>query len=375
MWTVSYLAQAYLYWSFRGAVKNGKARLAVLAFLAAMMTLMMFRSRLFVGEWGEWLSRLTLLWIGCLIFLTVAMAVRDTLTIVASVIGKRTGRLWRANFRSRPSFLAACGAGLFLFGYSLHEAASVRVTVLTIETDKLPQNTREVRIAAFADFHLDRFSRLSRLEEAVAMANAQKPDIIAVLGDFVDTDMTGRDADLETLRGLAAPGGKYFVVGNHEVYRGVGQAVAFMAAAGFRTLRGETVEVEGITVAGVDDPLVGGRRSITATLARRDPERFTLLLSHRPETPPEARGMFDLQLSGHTHGGQIWPGWILSRFVNAHVRGLTALDAPDTDGRTGGAIYVTNGIGYKGPPVRLFTPPEIVVVVLIRTDNPHVPAE
>lgn len=366
MWLLTYLAHLYLYWSFRRVVADRRWRSALIGFLSAITALLLLRNRLFASSWGAYFSEFLFLWVGCLAFVSSCLIVRDVFRLIAERVAGRTGGI-AATLRSRRCFFAALCAGIAMSAYAVYEATDVRVTTLTIATNRLPPDVRRLRIAAIADFHLHRFSRLSRLESLVGLVNAQQPDVIVMLGDFVDTAMSGRGGELAALRALDAHAGKYSVIGNHEVYRGINQSVAFMDAAGFRTLRGEAVEVGGIVVAGVDDPLVATRKGVPDVLRDTDAARFVLLLSHRPETPPEARGMFDLQLSGHTHGGQIWPLRMLMRLARGDaVGGYSAPPAAEGGGAGRGAVYVTTGVGYKRPPMRLFVPPEIVVVDLVR---------
>jgi len=170
---------------------------------------------------------------------------------------------------------------------------------------------------------------------------------------------------------LNPPLGKFAIAGNHEFYAGIRQSGRFLRAAGFNLLRNDGFKLNGlINLVGVDDPAgkrrypqngqVGKEEKIL--LANSDSERFTLLLKHRPTVEMESIGQFDLQLSGHTHGGQIFPFNLITRLYYSNQRGLYRLDK-------GSVLYVSRGTGTWGPPMRFLSPPEVTVIELQRVDG------
>jgi len=199
----------------------------------------------------------------------------------------------------------------------------------------------------------------------VEKTNHLSPDLIAITGDLVDGSVKDLGAMVEGLRHLRAKDGVYFVIGNHELYSGVEEWVAFLASLGIRTLRNERVAIrgaEGFDLAGVDDPQVAryrpSERMDVALAARgRDPSRALVLMAHQPKAIFDAaRAAVDLQLSGHTHGGQIFPFRYFVKLDQPYVSGL------HQHGET--AIYVSQGTGYWGPPMRLAAPAEITQIVI-----------
>jgi hypothetical protein len=166
-------------------------------------------------------------------------------------------------------------------------------------------------------------------------------------------------------RSIPAPLGKYAVTGNHEFYAGIGSALAFTRRAGFTVLRGEMVVVEKVLrIAGVDDPTGEAldsdpRPSEAEILGGAASSLFTLLLKHRPVVSAEARSRIDLQLSGHTHRGQLFPFRLLVRFSYPFLAGLYTFEE-------GGALYVSRGTGTWGPRMRFLSPPEITVIDIER---------
>lgn len=166
------------------------------------------------------------------------------------------------------------------------------------------------------------------------------------------------------LRDIRPRLGKFAITGNHEFYAGISEAIAFIQDAGFVMLRGEGLNVAGvINIAGVDDP-AGSRYGLASeaaeniALSKLSGKYFTLLLKHQPVLNGAASGSFDLQLSGHTHGGQIFPfNLVTSRFFRYH-RGYFNLP-------NHARLYVSRGTGTWGPPIRFLSPPEITVIDLV----------
>jgi predicted MPP superfamily phosphohydrolase len=167
---------------------------------------------------------------------------------------------------------------------------------------------------------------------------------------------------ISALHRIKAPLGKYAVTGNHEYYAGLKQAADFTQKAGFTLLHNNSISIKnGVVITGVDDPTAGDSEksaSETELLARIPDDNFSLLLKHRPEINMDAQQNFNLQLSGHTHQGQIFPfGWLI-RLGYPMGHGLHQT-APDRH------IYVSRGTGTWGPPIRVLAPPEITIIDLV----------
>ena len=298
---------------------------------------------------------------------------------IVSLLRPRGCLLRRVLAPQRSVPLALCVA-LLLSGYALWEAQHPRLVHLVISTDKLPAGMERFRIAAFSDLHLSRSIGPEFLEPVVHMINEADADVFVSLGDLVDTDMRGRDADAALLRSIKTRLGSYGVLGNHEQYRGLKNSLDFHAKAGIRLLRNEYLSLGPIELLGVDDPVVpiqpdGTPEGLATTLRQKSgtmqPHRpFALFLCHRPQAPDtflQGPPLFDLMLSGHTHGGQIQPaGWFFGHFMHKAPHGLGDY--------AGAKRFVTNGVGYWGPPMRLGSPPEVLIIDLVpessRTPGP-----
>ena len=257
------------------------------------------------------------------------------------------------------SLLAA--ASVTVYGY--FEALNIRVEGVTIRSPKIPREIGRIRIAQISDVHLGLLVGVKRLRRILERVSALEADILVSTGDLVDGRMQDRETLAVMLRNIQTAYGKYAVTGNHEYYSGLEQGVRFTQQAGFRVLRGEADRIGAhLAIAGVDDatgtsPKGVGRTSMQGALAGVSPHRFTILLKHRPivENPGGAR--FDLQLSGHTHKGQMFPFNLVTRISYPYLAGLFPLTS-------GGHLYVSRGTGTWGPPIRFLSPPEITCLDL-----------
>jgi predicted MPP superfamily phosphohydrolase len=223
------------------------------------------------------------------------------------------------------------------------------------------------RIVQISDIHIGPVLGRGFAAALTERVNALAPDLVAVTGDLVDGEVERLRDEVEPFAALRARHGVYFVTGNHDVYSGGEPWVARVRELGIRPLRNERVEIggaAGFDLAGVDDHrgdwVRGSSEDLGKALAGRDPARAVVLLAHDPGTFRRAATHdVDLQLSGHTHGGQIWPFNFIVRLAVPWVAGLH---------RTGASqLYVSRGSGFWGPPMRLFAPAEITEIVLSRS--------
>lgn len=247
---------------------------------------------------------------------------------------------------------------LILLAYGLVAARQIQVEEISITTPKLA--TGQVTIAQISDLHLGVMLGDEFLERVIARLREIRPDILVATGDIVDGQGDDLDALARRFQSYAPPLGAYAVTGNHEHYAGLETSLRFLRHAGFAVLRGESVKAGGIVLTGVDDPAaipVGQHARLDARQARAsvNKDAFIVLLKHQPVV--DSATLFDLQLSGHTHGGQIFPFVYLTRLAYRVHTGLTEL----ADGRR---LYVSRGTGTWGPPIRLFAAPEITLITI-----------
>ncbi|WP_432155378.1 metallophosphoesterase [Streptomyces sp. bgisy153] len=231
---------------------------------------------------------------------------------------------------------------------------------VTVPLAKLPRAAHGYRIAVVSDIHLSPVLGRGFAEKVVETVNATQPDLIAVVGDLVDGSVKDLGPAAAPLSRLTARHGSYFVTGNHEYFSGAEQWVEEVRRLGLRPLENDRTEMPWFDLAGVND-VAGEREGRGPDFARalddRDPARACVLLAHQPVQVHEAvRHGVDLQLSGHTHGGQLWPGNLVAAAANPTVAGLERYG--DTQ------LYVTRGAGAWGPPTRVGAPSDITVVEL-----------
>lgn len=301
-------------------------------------------------------SWVSYVWMGYLFLFCSTALLFDIAHVLAAFAGIR----WPLG---DAAMLFAVGLlALALLGYGFFEARHIRIEQIVVTTPKLPASTRHVTIAQISDLHLGAMLNDEFLDRVIAKLREAKPDIVVATGDIVDGQGDHLDALASRLHALQPPLGAYAVIGNHETYVGLDRSLAFLRSAGFIVLRGETASVGGIVLAGVDDPsaaLTGqGVRTDTARMRAAVPQgSFVVLLKHQPVVDSEIP--FDLQLSGHIHGGQIFPFGLLTQLAYHVHTGLTQLAG-------GGKLYVSRGTGTWGPPIRLFAPPEIALIRIER---------
>lgn len=244
-----------------------------------------------------------------------------------------------------------------------------RVNDLTVTLKRLPRSLDGLRIVQITDLHIGPMINGNWLRRVVEKINALKPDLVVITGDLVDGSVNELRGHVAPLADLQTAYGTYFVTGNHEYYSGAEQWCAYIASLGVRVLRNERIsippEAEGdsFDLAGVDDwasrHFRGGGANLSKALAGRDPDKALILLAHQPAAAHEAASHgVDLQLSGHTHAGQIWPFTYLVYLQQPYRVGLYRYN--DTEMQ----VYVSPGTGYWGPPMRLGTSAEITHITL-----------
>ncbi|MFE2425105.1 metallophosphoesterase [Streptomyces hokutonensis] len=235
-----------------------------------------------------------------------------------------------------------------------------KVKRITVALAKLPRSAHGFRIAVVSDIHLGPVLGRGFAQKVVDTINATQPDLIAVVGDLVDGSVKDLSPAAEPLAGLRARHGTFFVTGNHEYYSGAEQWVEKVRDLGLRPLENARTELPAFDLAGVNDLAgtdEGQGPDFTRALGDRDRSRPAVLLAHQPILIHDAvRHGVDLQLSGHTHGGQLWPGNLIADLTNPTLAGVERYG--DTQ------LYVSRGAGAWGPPVRVGAPSDITVVDL-----------
>jgi uncharacterized protein len=242
--------------------------------------------------------------------------------------------------------------------YGLVNAATIRINRITVKLPGLPASWRGRVAALVTDTHLGHIKGRRFLSRIVTSLRQLRADVVFISGDLFDGTHVDANRLVSPWKQLTPKFGSYFVSGNHDEFSDSSQYLDAIRKSGIRVLHNETVDLDGLQVLGVTYHDSANPERFTSILANADldPARASVLLSHVPHSLPipEKRGI-SLQLSGHTHGGQIFPfTWFTSRVFGAYTYGLK---------RFGDLlVYTSSGAGTWGPPLRVCTAPEIVLI-------------
>ena len=304
-------------------------------------------------------SYLSMAWLS---FLLVATLARDALLVATAFAAAADAHRWLREYGA-PLVYAASVIALFIG--ALTALRGPRLAKVDVAVEGLHPDLDGFRIAQVSDLHVGLTIRERFVTRTVELANSVDADIVVLTGDIVDGSVEALAPHVAPLRDFKAP--VFFILGNHDCYSGAAQWIAHFRAMGMRVLlnSGETLRKgeASMWIGGVLDPAIrlsNPTLAPDAGLAAKGSEgaSFRLLLAHNPKLAPlGARAGFDLQLSGHTHGGQFFPWTLAVRLVHApHVAGLSR-EGPMQ-------VYVSAGTGSWGPPVRFGTTPELTLVTL-----------
>ncbi|HSM92883.1 MAG TPA: metallophosphoesterase [Anaeromyxobacteraceae bacterium] len=318
-------------------------------------------------------------WLGIAFLLVSALLAVDLLRLVAGAAAQVREWLARADAPptdpERRQLIARAVAGTTLAVVATAAGAAVRtaggpaeIADVPVRLPRLPRALDGLTIVQISDLHVGPTIRQREVDRVVEQANALRPDVVVVTGDLVDGTVGELGPIVAGLGRLRSRWGVHFVTGNHEYFSGVDAWLRFLPRLGMRVLRNERVTIGdaggALELAGVDDWHAGryGRGhgyDLAKALAGHDPERPLVLLAHQPlGVEAGVRQGVGLQLSGHTHGGQIFPFNLAVHAAFRYVRGLYAVE-------DGAHVYVSKGTGYWGPPMRLGFPPEITRITLL----------
>lgn len=354
---------------------------AILILFGVSVPLAMWTTRLLDARLGHALGWPAFVWMGWLSLLMLGFLALDGIRMLrwsarhgwAMMQTARPAELadpTRRMFFARVAGGAVATAATGTLGWGMREALhGLQINEVPVTLARLPASFDGFTIAQLTDIHVGFTVSRSFVEALVERTNALRPDLIAITGDLVDGDVATLAHAVAPLADLRAPHGVYFVTGNHEYYSGVEPWVAELRRLGITVLRNQHVRIgqgpgpgDGFDLAGIDDhdaARFGDDQGpdLARALAGRDPARELILLAHQPRQVLATRDHgVGLQLSGHTHGGQIWPWHYLARAQQGFLAGLHR----DRDTQ----IYVSRGSGYWGPPVRVGAPAEIAKIIL-----------
>ena len=345
----------YVYSRIAGGLMLSRAaagRLRLTFLIAAFsFVLSEFLSRRLAADWLKPLEYFGIFWLGIISISLSVFIIADTLRLFFYT--QQSGY-----FSVAVSIIAV----LLVTAYSVYNVSrGLKTKEIKIKTEKLPAGVRQFSIVQLSDLHIDSMKNLKWLKDIVNKTNALEPDLIVITGDLIDSNVCNLHGYCETLAKLKSKYGVYGVTGNHEYYAGLENFMNIAKVAGIKVLRNEKVTVGGILeLAGVNDKegerFDGGGPDYESALKNCDFKKPVVLLDHRPVSFTKNSDKIDLQLSGHTHAGQIPPMDLFVWLLYKYPFGLHK--------RNDSHIYTTFGTGTWGPPMRLFSRSEIVKIVL-----------
>jgi predicted MPP superfamily phosphohydrolase len=374
----------------KDTTRPGRTRWVLTAALIALATVLLaalILPRVIGVTESTWVVWPGYIWFGLVVYLFLTLLVLEPVRLALWAWVKRTPlqatgtTTTEPAAQDEPTARAAVNRRVFLARASAAAAGAASVSVVGVgmasalgppDLLHVPVRLRKLdpvfngfRIAVVSDIHLGPLSGRAHTERIVRMINETAPDLVAIVGDLVDGTVEELGPAAEPLRDLESREGTFFVTGNHEYF--VEDPLSWLRELerlGVQPLRNENTAIRrgaaAFDLAGVND-ISGASKSdppdFDRALSGLDSSRPTVLLAHQPVQVNEAaaRGV-DLQLSGHTHGGQMWPFHYIVRAAQPSLAGLSTVD--DTQ------LYVTRGAGFWGPPVRVGAPPDITVLNL-----------
>lgn len=335
---------------FRIANFNAKN---ILIILLIILPISFFISSIFAHYYENLITRIyyviSVVWLGALVNLILA----------AIIIWLSIGFGKMINYKADTRFLSILlfSMAIIWLIYGLWNAANPQVKIVDIKIKNLPQEWKNKTIVQLSDLHLGYINGAEFLDNIVNKVNEINPDLVVITGDLFDGTDGALASAVGPLSRLKAKNGSYFITGNHETYLGINKVLPILKEANIKILNNEMVEMDGLQLIGIDysakniGEIIKSQRNFNS-------EKFSILLYHSPIHIKEAKeNGIDLQLSGHTHKGQIFPfGYITKMIYNGYDYGLK------TEGDFN--IYTTNGAGTWGPPIRTGNKPEIAVIRL-----------
>ena len=349
-------AHAYIWWRFVAAPSwpgpvETIATIWIIAF-APSLPMTIFVVRRFSREQAKPVLWVAYTWFGCAVYLLIAAAITHVLSAVAPI-------------GPRAAAEAGLAGVLVVIAYGvIHARQTPTVRRVRVPLAKLPREANGYTIVQLTDIHVGWTLGSQFVERVVAGVNELDPDLVVLTGDLVDGHVHELAEHVAPFAKLRAKDGVYAVTGNHEYYWNVDAWLAHFGSLGIRFLRNERVTIRGaFELAGTDDitaaaMAAGHGEDLARAVAGRDPALPLVLLAHHPRSVTSAAvAGVDLQLSGHTHGGQLLPlGWLV-RLFEPHVAGLVRFSTT--------WLYVSEGTGCWGPPMLIGTSCEIAAITLL----------
>jgi uncharacterized protein len=346
------LAHYFLYqtWTFRHVAGHPRALEATLGLLSVSFVAASVLAFSYTSGPVRVFYKGAAVWMGLLSFLFLAALGSWALLAIATLAG--VGIDFHHIVEGLFAFAIALGV------YGVWNASWTRITRARVRLENLPAAWRGRKAALISDVHLGHVRNRGFLQRLIVKVLREEPDLIFIAGDLFDGTAIDANKAAEPLSQLTAPHGVYFVAGNHEQFGDDSKYLNAIAATGVRVLKNERVNVDGLQIVGVPYRDATTNASLESVMRHvpLDRKRASILLTHAPDHPATAEALgFSLQLSGHTHLGQFVPwSWMARRMYRQFVYGLSRIGKMQ--------VFTSSGAGTWGPPLRLGSNPEIVML-------------
>ncbi len=311
-----------------------------------------------LGYDNYYMSLFILLWMGFIMLFFLYYLFIDIYHFILKISEKILKHNPLPHISSFKGFIFITVLTLSSMAYGYYETLNLKVYKFEIYSDKIK---RDVKILHISDLHLNQVMREDKINLVLDIYNKEKPDIVISTGDLVDGYVLTKESYVKLLNQMNPPLGKYAILGNHEYYNHVNQAIEFTEKAGFKVLRDETFSIQDLAFVGVDDE-EAERFKIRKSIPEKelfknvDDSKFVIFLKHQPKLDNGLIGKFDLMLAGHTHGGVLWPVKFILRKIFITDAGFLKIN--------NSYIFVSRGIGTGGPPIRIGCPPDMAIFYL-----------
>lgn len=350
----------YFFYKLKRFINSGWWLLYSLAILLTLSPIL-YRFYDRVGYENSYLSFSILLWMGFLVLFVFYHLLLDVYHGILRLSDKLLGHNPLPHIPVKLGFILVFILSFFSTVYGYYETLNLREYTFTIFSKKVD---RDLKILHISDLHLNQVMREDKIKLILSIYNKEKPDIVISTGDLVDGNLKEKESYVHLLKQIDPPLGKYAILGNHEYYNGVEQAIEFTQRSGFMLLRDEYIYLpNNLVIVGVDDDEairfgVFRKKEDISLLQGIDRSRFVVFLKHQPRIDRDIFRMFDLALCGHTHGGVFYPiRYILKRMFITDA-GLVKYG--------NSYLFVSRGVGTGGPPMRIGAPPDVAVFSIKR---------
>lgn len=308
-----------------------------------------------LGYDNYYISLFILLWMGFIILFFLYYLFIDIYHFILKILEKILKHNPLPHVSSFKGFMFITVLTLSSMTYGYYETLNLKVYKFEIYSNKVK---KDIKIFHISDLHLNQVMREDKIKLVLDVYNKEKPDIVISTGDLVDGYVLNKESYIKLLNQMNPPLGKYAIVGNHEYYNDINQAIEFTEKAGFKVLRDEMFSIQNLTFIGVDD-IEAERFKVRKLTPEKelfkkvDNSKFVIFLKHQPKIDGDLIGKFDLMLAGHTHGGVLLPVRFILRKIFITDAGFLKIG--------NSYIFVSRGIGTGGPPIRIGCPPDMAI--------------